>query len=584
MNRAFFAVAAVAATTVACTTVETAAPKATCPKAACEKCEKCEEAAPRPPSPSCGKKNRLPFKLGVARYSMHRHSYERALEILQNIDCHYMGLIDKSIPRNASDAQIKAHKEHCAKYGVEVVSLGPVYYSTEKEIAEACEFAKRYGMKYISVVPFEWNPKLEGATTNEQRAKKCPPREWRLESDKMMDLLEKYCLKYDLKAAVHNHGPDNAYLYPTADSALKRIGNRDKRLGVCLDVGHQRRAGLDPVEFIKKHSDRIVEVHMKNIEIDRVKNLAKEGPRGELDIPGIMQALADVGFSGYCLVEFEKDFKQNEAPLAESFGYYRGVMDCTRVKTVMKPVPANANTLTAAEKAEGWSLLFDGVKLPDDVWVGYKSEWLEKGLFPKRGWYVKDGCLTMRPVSGISPERTWFPLPPEDARQGGGGDIMTRKKYSDFIFKFDFRLTKGANSGIKYFFNEGMHKNSTEEYQVLENFHPDSDKGADGNRKCAALYDILPAKEAQKVLKGAGEWNSGMIVSKGNHVEHWLNGVKVLEYERGSKAFRAAVAKSKYHAWQDKGKFWGEEKQGRILIQDHSDSTVSYCNLKIKAL
>ena len=537
----------------------------------------------RPDSPSCRAQSSLPYKLGVARFTMHKRTLGRTLEILQDIDCHYLGLIENTIARDATDAEIADYKAKCAGYGVEVVSLGPLYYSTEEELAAACKFAKRYGMKYISVVPFEWNPKIAGVTDNAERAKLCPSREWRLESDKMMDLLEKYCVKYDLRAAVHNHGPDNAFLYPTAESALKRIGSRDRRLGVCLDVGHERRAGLDPVKFIRENGDRIVEVHLKNIKIDPVKNFAKEGPRGELDIPGILQALADVGYDGYCLVEYEKDFAANESPLAESFGYYRGVMDCIRPKVTMKPVPAGANTLTKEEKDEGWTLLFDGKTLPDKFWVGVKPEWADKGLFPQRGWFVKDGCLTMRPVNGISPERTWFPLPPEDAKQGGGGDIVTRKKYSNFAFRFDFRLTKGANSGVKYFYNEGMHKNSCEEYQVLENFHPDSDKGVGGNRKCASLYDILPAN-ADAILKGPGEWNSGMVVAKGNHVEHWLNGVKVLEYERGSKAFRDAVAKSKYLAWQDPGEFWGEAKEGRLLIQDHHDSTVSYCNLKVREL
>ena len=291
----------------------------------------CSAKPARPPSPSC-KVSKTPYKLGVARYTMNKHTLDRTLEILQDIDCHYMGLLERSISREATDEQIADYKAKCAKFGVEVVSLGPLYYSTEEELAAACKFAKRYGMKYISVVPFEWNPKIAGIEDAEERKKICPPREWRLESDKMMDLLEKYCIEYDLKAAVHNHGPDNAYLYPTAEASLARIGNRDKRLGVCLDVGHERRAGLDPVEFIRKHGDRIVEIHLKNIKIDPVVNLAKEGPRGELDIPGILQALADVSYGGYCLVEYEKDFGVNEVPLAESFGYYRGVMDCTRLK------------------------------------------------------------------------------------------------------------------------------------------------------------------------------------------------------------------------------------------------------------
>ena len=310
-----------AAAVVGCTTCDDA----------CRGCE-CAKKPARPPSPSC-RESTLPYRLGVARYTMHKHAFDRTLEILQDIDCHYLGLVESSIARDATDAEIADYKTKCAKYGVEVVSLGPLYYSTEDELAAACKFAKRYGMKYISVVPYEDNPKIAGISDPNEKRKICPSREWRLESDKMMDLLEKYCIEYDLRAAVHNHGPDNAYLYPTAEASLARIGSRDKRLGVCLDVGHERRAGLDPAEFIRKHGDRIVEVHLKNIKIDSVKNFAKEGPRGELDIPAILQALADVNYGGYCLVEYEKDFEVNEVPLAESFGYYRGVMDCTRHKS-----------------------------------------------------------------------------------------------------------------------------------------------------------------------------------------------------------------------------------------------------------
>ena len=342
--------AALAAALVGCTTCDKACEKK-CDKPCVQKCEcaKCgcrKKAAARPASPSC-RVSKLPYKLGVARYTLHKQRFDRALEMLQDMDVHYMGLMEGSIKYNATDDEIAAYKAKAAKFGVEVVSLGPLYYSTEEELKAACEFAKRYGMKYISVVPFEWNPKVAGVKDLEARKKICHPREWRLESDKMMDALEKYCRKYDLRAAVHNHGPDNAYLYPTAESVLKRIGSRDRRIGVCLDVGHERRAGLDPVEFIRKNGDRVVEIHLKNIKIDPVSNFAKEGPRGELDIPGILKALAEGGFDGYCLVEYEKDFEQLEIPLAESVGYYRGVMDAIRVAPKMAPVPAGANTLTA---------------------------------------------------------------------------------------------------------------------------------------------------------------------------------------------------------------------------------------------
>ena len=182
--------------------------------------------------------------------------------------------------------------------------------------------------------------------------------------------------------------------------------------------------------------------------------------------------------------------------------------------------------------------------------------------------YLQDGWLGMK-------------------KKGGGGDIVTPEKYKDFIFTFDFQMTKGANSGVKYYFDETLNGGTCEEYQVLENAHPDSKRGKDGNRKCASLYDLIPA-HADKVLKGAGAWNSGKIVAKGKTVEHWLNGQKVLSYERGSEDFRARVAASKY---AKRGKDaagaeqpWGEIPEGRILLQDHGDSYAAFCNLKIKRL
>ena len=547
-------------------------------------CGTAHAVSPRPPSPSC-LVSRMPYKLGVARYTFCRRTFDRALEILQDVDVHYMGLMEGSIGYDASDAEIAAYKAEAAKFGVEVVSLGPLYYSTEAELAAACRFARRYGMKYISVVPFEWNPKIAGVKSDEERKKICPPREWRIESDRMMDLLEKYCREYDLRAAVHNHGPDNAFLYPTAESALKRIGGRDRRIGVCLDVGHERRAGLDPAAFIRSHGDRVVEVHLKNIKIDPVRNFAKEGPRGELDVPGILKALAEVGYDGYCLIEYEKDFEVNEIPLAESVGYYRGVMDAIKVAPKMMPVPDGANTLTEQERAEGYELLFDGKTLPSDKWVGVRYECKR---FPDRGWFVKDGCLAMRPQRTVADDGTWSDLPPEDMKLGGGGDIVTVKKYADFAFKFDFRLTPRANSGVKYFYDETVNSASCEEYQILDAGHPDYSKGRAGNRQVAALYDLYPAPLAAKVLRPVGHWNSGMVVSKGRTVEHWLNGVKVLTYERGSEDFRKAVDGSKYKTWGKDAaggpQRWGEVVSGRLLLQDHTDSTVSFCNLKVKAL
>lgn len=237
---------------------------------------------------------------------------------------------------------------------------------------------------------------------------------------------------------------------------------------------------------------------------------------------------------------------------------------------------AAPNTLTACEKAEGWELLWDGQTLKG--WVAEKSGCTKP---PEKGWKIENGILTVLPSARINEQGKWEKLPPEQAL-GGGGDIVTERVFKDFALKVDFKLTKAANSGIKYFYDRACFKGTCEEYQILDEAHPDSTKGRDGMcRRVASLYDMIPA-HAEKIVKPLGEWNTAMIVSKGNHVEHWLNGVKVVEFERGSKAFRDIVAQSKYAKEEKDGNHWGEIPAGRIKIQDHNDSTVSFRNIKIR--
>lgn len=244
------------------------------------------------------------------------------------------------------------------------------------------------------------------------------------------------------------------------------------------------------------------------------------------------------------------------------------------------PAPCAApNTLTDAEKAAGWTLLWDGKTF--DGWVGEKT-----GLKapPAKGWVIADGVLTVLPTSRITPEGRWEKLPSEEAARGGGGDLVTAKDYRDFELLVDFRLTRAANSGIKYFYDPKHFKGTCEEYQILDAAHPDATKGRDGMcRRVASLYDMIPAR-AEGAVKPLGEWNTAKIVAKGDVVEHWLNGVKLITYTRGSAAFRAAVAASKYAKEQKPGERWGETPAGRIKLQDHGDSTVSFRNIKIRAL
>ncbi|MEK7729133.1 MAG: DUF1080 domain-containing protein [candidate division KSB1 bacterium] len=224
--------------------------------------------------------------------------------------------------------------------------------------------------------------------------------------------------------------------------------------------------------------------------------------------------------------------------------------------------------LTAREQSEGWQFLWDGQTTQG--WRGAKLEG-----FPARGWKIENGALTVLPSTG--------------AESAHGGDIVTKAKYKNFELEIDFKLTKGANSGIKYFVDTELNRGAGSaigcEYQLLDDeHHPDAKQGAAGNRALASLYDLIPAdakfyapQETVAKRVNAYDWNRAKIIVAGKRVEHYLNGIKVVEYERGTQAWRALVARSKYAVWPN----FGEQEEGHILLQDHGDE-VSFRNIKIK--
>jgi len=219
------------------------------------------------------------------------------------------------------------------------------------------------------------------------------------------------------------------------------------------------------------------------------------------------------------------------------------------------------NTLSTQEKSASWRLLWDGKTSAG--WRGARMTG-----FPKTGWEIKDGVLTIHETGG--------------KESAAIGDIVTCDQFSDFELQLDFKITPGANSGIKIFVdtqtNKGAGSSIGPEFQILDDArHPDAKLGKAGNRTIGSLYDLIAAP-ADKKVNPVGEWNHAHIISKGLHVEFLLNGVKTVEFDRGSKAWRELVAGSKYKVWPN----FGEATAGHILLQDHGNE-VSYRNIKILA-
>lgn len=212
------------------------------------------------------------------------------------------------------------------------------------------------------------------------------------------------------------------------------------------------------------------------------------------------------------------------------------------------------NYLTEKEKEKGWKLLFNGSDL--DGWTS-----VGKDQPPSTGWKVENGIL----------------IKTENER---GGDIITSNEYSDFELSLEFKITEGANSGIKYFFTEyekggwlGF------EFQLLDDEnHPDAKMGRNGNRLQGTLYDMFPLDKDHKNVPG--QWVQAKIIAKGPNVEHYLNGEKVLSFDRNSDNFKEAWKQSKY---KDSKPQFGKVEKGHILLQDHGDE-VFFKNIKIKTL
>jgi inosose dehydratase len=251
------------------------------------------------------------FHLGVAGFTFNKFKLDPTLEMLKAVDVHYLCIKDFHLPLKSTDEEIAAFHAKCKSYNVTGYGVGPIYMGSEEEVNAAFAYAKRVGVKLIVGVPFK-------LVDNK-----------RVSSPELLQVVNAKVQEYDFNYAIHNHGPDMPELFPSAESAMALIKDLDKRVGLCLDIGHEFRDGKDPIKVTIEFGDRLHEVHLKNVTGPDKKGHAIELPRGAINLPAFVRALRQIQYRGVCSLEYEKDMSNPLTGIAESIGYFRGVMDAT---------------------------------------------------------------------------------------------------------------------------------------------------------------------------------------------------------------------------------------------------------------
>ncbi len=249
------------------------------------------------PAPETGEK----FKLGMAGYTFAKFDLDKTLETLQKADVHYLCIKDFHLPLKSNDAEIAAFHAKLKAKGVTGYAVGPIYMRSETEIDNAFEYAKRVGVKLVVGVP----------------------------NYELLPYVEKKVKEYGFHYAIHLHGPDMP-LYPDADDVWNNVKDLDPRIGMCLDIGHDTRNGKDPVKDLKKYKSRVFDIHIKDVTGTTKLGYSLEIGRGVIDIPAFVKMLRKVGYTGVCSLEHEKDMTDPFMGIAESIGYFRGVIAATK--------------------------------------------------------------------------------------------------------------------------------------------------------------------------------------------------------------------------------------------------------------
>jgi len=237
------------------------------------------------------------FELGVASYTFRKFDLDEALAMTKKVGLKYIALKSFHLALDSTPAQVKEVVAKVKEAGLELYGGGVIYMNSEAEVNRAFDYAKAAGMKVIIGVP---KPEL-------------------------LKLVDKKVKEYDIKVAIHNHGPTDK-VYPTPASAYEKIKDLDKRIGLCNDIGHTQRAGVDPSVSAEKYADRLLDVHLKDVSAATAQGREVEVGRGVIDIPKFVGTLLKINYSGIVAFEYEKDPENLLPGLAESVGYVRGVL------------------------------------------------------------------------------------------------------------------------------------------------------------------------------------------------------------------------------------------------------------------
>ncbi len=244
-----------------------------------------------------------PFKLGIAGYTFVKFDLEKTLETLEKTNVHYLCIKDFHLPFNSTEQQIADFHSKLKSKGVTGYAVGPIYMKSEQEVDRAFEYAKKAGVKLIVGVP----------------------------TYELLPYVDKKVKEYDFHYAIHLHGPD-IELFPDADDVWNNVKDLDPRIGMCLDVGHDKRNGKDPVADLKKYHSRVFDIHIKDVTDDTKKGYSVEIGRGIIDFPAFVNMLREVNYTGVCSLEHEKNMDDPFMGIAESIGYFRGVIESTKTK------------------------------------------------------------------------------------------------------------------------------------------------------------------------------------------------------------------------------------------------------------